>query len=358
MTRQTRPDPLQPAERALADALAAATPPSGPSPGLDAAIFAAARRTAADRAGGSARAGEGTPAAATPSSTSTRAGHRRRRRSPIWLRGGALAATLVLAIGVAWQLRPQLEVVRLPEEAPVAAKMPALADDVSGAPASARRLHAPAEAAQAPRQPAPPVETEAAAAASQAPEAITPPSVSDAPAPPALFDAPSREPAAAREAATDSAGQELPRPAAKSARPAPREAAASAPVPMAMPAPPPAPPAPPAPAASRALQALPPPRPAPAQDAAMRTRAPDILGGAQAIDGEAMHDEDWLDQPLDDTPPASVDSPAVREAWLARIRELVVSERYGEARESFAEFRRRHPGAAVPDDLRTLLGEE
>lgn len=326
MTRPTRPDPLQPAERALADALAAATPSPGPSPGLDATILAAARKAAAERAGEGARTGEGAPAAATPSSTSTSAGHRRRRRSPTWLRGGALAATLVLAIGVAWQLRPQIEVVRLPEEAPAAAKVPAHADEVS-------------------------------AAASQVQEAITPPSGTAAPAPPeaVLFDAPHREPAAARETVADTAGQEMSGSAAKSSGPAPREAAASTPVPMAVPAPPPAPPAP---AAPQTRQALPPPRPAPARDAAARSRAPDILGGAQAIDGEAMHAEDWLDQPLDDTPPASVDSPAVREAWLARIRELVASERYGEARESFVEFQRRHPEAAVPDDLRTLLGEE
>ena len=77
-----------------------------------------------------------------------------------------------------------------------------------------------------------------------------------------------------------------------------------------------------------------------------------------AIASVIVGDEDWLDQPLDDTPPASVDTPAVREAWLARIRELVAAERYAEARDSYAEFRRRHPDAPVPADLRMLLGEE
>lgn len=357
MTRPIRPDPLQPVERELADALAGSTRPSGPSRELDAAIIAAARRSAAERAGDSARAGEATPAAATPPSA-TRAGHRR-RRNPLWLRGGALAATLVLAVGVAWQLRPQLEVVRLPAEAPAAATVSASADDVSVEPASAQLFRLPAEAAPpasaAARQPTP--ASDPAAAASQLPEAVTPPSGTDDPAlpPEVVLDAPHREPAAARKAAADTADQAMSAPAVKSSGSASREAAASPPSPAAVPAPPPAPPAP---AAPRALQALPPPRPAPAAEAALRTRAPDILGGAQAIDGEAMHDEDWLDQPLDDTPPASVDSPAVREAWLARIRELVASERYGEARDSFAEFRRRHPEAAVPDDLRTLLGEE
>ena len=73
--------------------------------------------------------------------------------------------------------------------------------------------------------------------------------------------------------------------------------------------------------------------------------------------GDPLHGN-GLDQPLDDTPPASVDSPVVREAWLARIRELVSAERYAEARDSYAEFRRRHPDAPVPADLRMLLGEE
>ena len=54
----------------------------------------------------------------------------------------------------------------------------------------------------------------------------------------------------------------------------------------------------------------------------------------------------------------SVDAPDVREAWLGRIRELIAAERFDEARASFAEFQRRHPDAAVPDDLRQLLGGE
>lgn len=80
---------------------------------------------------------------------------------------------------------------------------------------------------------------------------------------------------------------------------------------------------------------------------------------ADAGAGPARERDDGIvfDQPLDDTPPASVSSPEVRDAWLARIRELVAAERYDEARDSFAEFRRRHPAAPVPDDLRVLLGE-
>ena len=77
-----------------------------------------------------------------------------------------------------------------------------------------------------------------------------------------------------------------------------------------------------------------------------------------ADESEATEEGIWFDQPQDDIPPASVDSPAVREAWLARIRELIAGERYQEARDSYAEFRRRYPDAPVPDDLDMLLGDE
>jgi hypothetical protein len=45
----------------------------------------------------------------------------------------------------------------------------------------------------------------------------------------------------------------------------------------------------------------------------------------------------------------------VRDAWLARIRELATAGRGDEARASLAEFRRRYPAFAIPEDLRPLL---
>lgn len=64
------------------------------------------------------------------------------------------------------------------------------------------------------------------------------------------------------------------------------------------------------------------------------------------------------DQPLDDQPPASADTPAVREAWLARVRQLIADGRSDDARDSLREYRRRYPEAAIPDDLRPLLPAE
>jgi hypothetical protein len=53
-------------------------------------------------------------------------------------------------------------------------------------------------------------------------------------------------------------------------------------------------------------------------------------------------------------PPATADSPQVREAWLKRIRELVHDGHVEQARESLHAFRARYPGVVVPEDLRAL----
>ncbi|MBD7987028.1 hypothetical protein H9645_03175 [Luteimonas sp. Sa2BVA3] len=354
MTGPTRPDPLTPAERQLADALARGAPPPGPPSALDEAILASARAAAGARAAG---AGASAAVAGTAHAITKAGRHRRRHGGPAWLRGGALAATLVIAVGVAWQLRPRFDAPALSGDgtaatavtAPAASRQVAAEAVVSPPPADAAAKARPDPDPRATPQPVEPLRP-AAAPAAAAPAAAaatgsTPPSA-DGPgtqepeAPPVVFDAPS-----------------------PMDTPAPAPAPATAPAPLPLPPPPPAPPAPPAP---RALQGPLPaiPDAARAEDAARaraaaeaRRRQTNAIDTTAAAADEAG-DEDWLDQPLDDTPPASVDSPAVREAWLARIRELVAAERYAEARDSYAEFRRRHPDAPVPADLRMLLGEE
>ena len=57
---------------------------------------------------------------------------------------------------------------------------------------------------------------------------------------------------------------------------------------------------------------------------------------------------------LDEEPPATADSPQVQEAWLQRIRELLSAGETDAARNSLAEFRRRYPKYALPEDLRPL----
>ena len=62
------------------------------------------------------------------------------------------------------------------------------------------------------------------------------------------------------------------------------------------------------------------------------------------------------DQPVadDDVPPATVDAPGVRDAWLRRIGELVTEGRMDEARESLAVFRKRYPEEILPPELQPL----
>ena len=49
-----------------------------------------------------------------------------------------------------------------------------------------------------------------------------------------------------------------------------------------------------------------------------------------------------------------MDSPEAREAWLERIRDLLRQGEVDAAKASLGEFRRRHPDAALPPDLRKL----
>lgn len=76
---------------------------------------------------------------------------------------------------------------------------------------------------------------------------------------------------------------------------------------------------------------------------------------AQRAESQALLLESIEDVPDDIEPPATVDAPEVRAAWLARVRELLDAGRIAEARASLAEFHRRHPKAELPPDLRALL---
>ncbi len=60
------------------------------------------------------------------------------------------------------------------------------------------------------------------------------------------------------------------------------------------------------------------------------------------------------DEPLDDVPPATANAPAVREAWLQRIRTLRDSGNIVDARSSLHAFIRRYPTYPLPEDLRAL----
>jgi len=386
-------DALTPEERALADRLARLGPQGEPSPALDARILAAAR------------AATSAPAATAPTHRSPR---RRQRRWPVAF--GA-AATLVIVGGLAWQLRPVDDLQVDYSEAPRA---------VSGPSADAAPAPGPAQQAMRARVVAPPspaAEVAPAAADSAAPASASPAPIPAKPTEPAaaterFAEAASgagAQPAPKAFATKPSAPAEPPvvfdEPSPMDTPSPPGELRHLAP--PAQPAPPP-PAAPPAPApAARAAIAFP-QEPAsgnaPAtrsvveaekkaraqraktlESTARRIPAAQVASGAvaqparpadpaAAADASALDrievtsariedEEDRADagyasdQPLDDQPPASVDSPQVRQAWLQRVRQLVAEGKPDAARDSLREYQRRYPKATLPDDLRALLGE-
>lgn len=334
-------EPLSGEERVLADRLARLGGSAEPPGALDARILAAAHAAVA-RA----------PA------------HRRRRRR--WPVAFGAVATLALAVGIAWQLRPSQESSQTYSEAPAAARM------VRSSGPSADELEAADATAAAPAQPAPipppeePAREEQAAAADAA--------VARQQAVKQLRSAPPAESVAAdREASREKSEAEsevAPAPIESEPQHEARHAdeiVFDAPAPVDVPSPPPPPP--PAPAAASAPA---PPSEAAAGAAANQQRARREDAAEAKSTAAAASDDDALDkievtgtrierdsagfedQAIDDQPPATADSPAVQRAWLQQIRELVAEGKTDAARESLREFKRRYPRYALPDDLRAF----
>ena len=294
MTRSPR-QPLDAEERALAARLPRPHGRDEPGAGIDARILAAAHA-----------------AAASPLPATTR-----RRR---WIVPAGLAASLCLAVGLAWrvQLAP-------PDAAPAAA---------------------PPGMGQVPTAP---VDTYPASPQT----AITAPQVQPQPAPtvvpvptPAPAPVPSRNLPAADTASMIDGMSPAPASAPPTGRIAPTPVTAF----PALPAPPP--PVDPAVApralatesvAAPAARAAPTPAPTPAMAAKARATPTAVLAQDAASD-----------TPEADVPPATADAPEVREAWLRRIGQLQREGRTAEARASLAEFRRRYPDVVLPAELRAL----
>lgn len=290
-----RREPLDPAERELAGRLARLGPHGEPPAAIDARILAAAH-------------------------AATQAAPRRSRRLPLAV---GVAASLVLALGLAWQLRPLLDAPPPPVESQ--------ALDIA-APAPGSQAAAPATGPEPARSAARGDGAEQQAGAPPADRQHAPAAVADEAEQPA------------RGARTTTEPQAFPAPT--SPRP-PRPAAPPAPPP---PAPPPAPVAP----------ASAPPAPAP------------IAGtGAKAADAgshrQAAESRRSFDQGRDATPgamqesaapagqPASADAQAqLRQAQLERIRTLRDRGDAARAREELEAFLARWPGYPLPEDLQAL----
>lgn len=284
--------PLDPGERALAAQLPRLHGRGEPDPALDARILAAARTAVAPR-----------PVL------------RPRLR---WIAPMAVAASLSLAVGLAWRLRPP----PAPEASPPMAEtavteMPAARLPVpTPSPDHGRALNSP----PMPTSSSPPVRQ---APASDTPAHVPMQPVAAATPPPA----PPAPPAAAPVAAAESA-------ASAEVATAPRVAPVSSP------------------AMAKAGRSAEGERGATSAGATPQSQSNQA---AQAADAGARDPQAFsADDPGEDVPPATVDSPEVRDAWLRRIGELRQEGRSDEARASLAEFRRRYPDAPVPPELRTL----
>ena len=331
------PEPLTPEERALAARLARLGPHGEPSPALDARILAAARAEM--------------PAVGPP------------RKQARWPLAFGIAASVALAVGLAWQLRPLPEAVTYDEAASAVAAAES-AQAVQAESTEAMPMEAPAEDAAA----------TAAAPAIHAEPAPAPAVDKDAPEAFRRIAAPAREVASQSRAAGAEATASNP-----SSRPAPVRAHSAPPAP---PAPPPAPvvlqappameseagaaasaadttlPAPPAAVAGAAKARAPVAQQAAARDAAAAAerRARNQAAAAESHAASPVVEDSSANEPfVEDIPPATADSPAVRDAWLHRIRELHAAGDTDAARASLREFVRRYPAFPLPEDLRPLL---
>lgn len=348
------PEPLSPEERELAQLTARLGPQGEPSPALDARVLAAAHAALQ-------------PARAT-------------RRKPRWPVALGLAASMVLAVGIAWQLRPlQSPSVIVAAEAPAPAQLPAEVQTPSApaaAPASEEaEMAAVAEVVEPPNSPT--ISTEAVARSTPRPAAPAP----RAPAP-VLAD---RSDALPRNARTRS-DQRAASPATAVDSAVVTQTRVVDRFQYAAPPPPPAPPAPvamPAPAFAEDPSAgfVPSPmeeatlhresgdantsafagnaravhtRPAAAREAAAKASA----ANAQARESETLDRVEVSGSRLKRTDlqvPVADDAQLPVNEWLERVRTRYGLGDAGAAKKSLLLFVKDHPRETVPDDLEPLL---
>ncbi|MBE5270509.1 hypothetical protein [Stenotrophomonas sp. B2] len=318
-----RDEPLTPEERELARLLGRRVEQAPPA-ALDATILAAAR--AAVQA----------PPADAPGAGSVRA--RRPRRH--WPAVFGVAASMVFAIGIAWQLRPEPPAVPA-HDAQITA--PRVAGEVAAEVA--------AQPAEGPTRPSP-----AEPAIASAPPAPTAPVAAPRPAAPARSSAP-QTPAPTVAARAKAAAQATERAAADTAAPPPAAeppaaVAYSAPLPAAAPAPPSLEARDAVAPLSGAMEAA----PASAgqrgdtttlKRAAPLRSAPGVMrrGSDAALSATAVQAE------------VAADAQLPRRQWLQKIRERRDEGQRDIARASLERYVQQYPESRLPRDLRPLLDD-
>lgn len=305
-------EPLTPEEREWAQRLSRLGPSAGPPSAIDARILAAAHA-----------------AVATPRARPSR------RRWPVAL---GVAASLVLAVGVAWRLRP------LPEPPQASSAIAPMPQRGNGGPAP---LPEPVEAPSAPVvKMEPPAEPKRELAEEHVQRAPAP--TAAAAAPPIVADEARALDAVAADAATSALASPPPPPAPPAPEAAQAQAAeAAANADMAAGA------AAPSPQESERMQKA---TEAVSAQRAKALAAPGALydrsEAKQRREAQAEQNPEIVGRDDGDEPPAYADSPPVREAWLRRVRELIAEGHRQEAHDSLDEFKRRYPDYALPQDLR------
>lgn len=380
-------EPLSPEERALAERLSRLDAHREPAPALDAAILAAARaavhgektveplaaaaamptpRTAAsatadDRTETSATAEN---AAASPSA-STVVPMRPRKPMSRWPLGLSLAASLVLAAGIGWRLADgggsegALEAAA-EKSAPMSDQSFASADAAASEEVTQAVILEP-ELSRTPPPPPPPLASADAkqrTVAVPAPDDIYERKIATKDEERARFE---MDEAVAHEAAADASAF----PAEQTAQSAPGGATASVGDSVAA-----------KPARAKNNEGLASGRRQDEREAAKADRG-EMLDKTQALGGHvaarsasaapaasapaaapasppAPAANTAADQPYDDQPPVSADSPHFRQAWLQRIRDLLAKGQTDAGRNSLQEFRRRYPDSELPEDLKKV----
>lgn len=306
-----RPDPLTPEERELARLLGRPST-TGPGPAIDEAVLAAAR-TAVEAPAADAATWTLPPAA--PVRTT-----RPRSRLPAVF---GLAASVIFAVGIAWQLKPE-DPPAPPLAEPVAAPAPGAAASPApvAAPPVVQQERIAKDTAPSAAPASAPAPEHARTAAPPRPEVITapPPPVpapppAQAPAPMMSAPAPEAQSAAALQAnepALDSVvvtgstmDRAAPRAALKSAAPA---------------------------------------KPAPSAPGVMRRAAAPMAAPAASDDAvRALHQA------------VAADASLPRKQWLKRIRERRDAGDVDTARASLERYLQQYPEVRIPRDLRQLL---
>lgn len=328
-----REDRLSPEERELARLLGRAPTVAPPAP-VDAAVLAAARAAVQ---------GPAAAVAPAPSTAPDTVGRRPRSRLPAVF---GLAASVVFAVGIAWQLKPE----------PPAPPSAAGAGMETPPPASpARAYTGPATTSASPA---------AAAAAAPAAPTADPPMAATTPSASTRAPEPARAPAAAQRVRSDAVQAEAVAevaPVAIAAPPAP----APAPAPVAE--------APPSRAAAKQVQAFdnaaperdsvtvtgaqmqrPVPRPEARSSAAPTAGAAGVMRRQAAPMGAvAAAASDTAGQALQEAVDADAGLP--RRQWLKRIRERRDAGDPDTARASLERYLQHYPEVRLPRDLRQLL---